>query len=205
MPQTLTGLFLAAAGMMFIAELGDKSQFLALGLAAKYSPWKVALGLLLSTVTTMLLAVLVGTAVGSFIDPTVMAYLSGALFIGFGLWTLFGADEEGADDGEEAPDKFGPVLATYLTFFVAEFGDKTQLLALTLAADASPAALGATTSQVIVAVVVGATVGMVASSGAAILVGSVLGKAIPERAVKYLSAGVFLVVGALTLFDALLG
>lgn len=205
MGETLTGLFLTAIGMMFIAELGDKSQFLALGLAAKYRPWKVAVGLLLSTLTTMLLAVLVGTAVGSFIDPTIMAYASGALFIGFGLWTLFGSEDDDGEGGEATPSKYGPILATYLTFFVAEFGDKTQLLALALAADASPAALGVSTWQVIAVVVAGATIGMVASSGVAIIVGSVLGKAIPARAVRYLSAGVFMVVGALTLLDAILG
>jgi len=207
----MSTLFLTAVGLMFLAELGDKSQFLALGLSARYGAARVAIGLVLSTITTMLLAVLAGQALGALINPYVMAIVSGVLFVGFGIWTLISREDDGADE-QVLGDRSGfsqrlaknPVVRSYLTFFVAEFGDKTQLLALTLAAGASPAVLGYPAPVIIGVVTAGAAIGMIASSGLAIILGSVLGKAIPRPLVARLSAGVFMGVGAWTLAAALM-
>ena len=213
----MTQVFFTAVGLMFLAELGDKSQFLALGLSARYGAARVAVGLVLSTLTTMLLAVLVGQAVGSFIDPFIMGVVSGLIFIAFGLWTLFGTDDDDDDDdvgvgasGDDAPSRplrsiaASPIVKSYATFFVAEFGDKTQLLALTLAASASPDALGQSPTTVTAVVTLGAALGMVLSSGIAIGIGAVLGKSIPRELVAKLSAGVFMTVGVWTLAATLL-
>jgi len=111
-------------------------------------------------------------------------------FIGFGLWTLRG-DELG-DDDRFREQRFGPLMTVGTTFFLAELGDKTMLMTITLASQ----------QQSFIGVWLGSTVGMVLADGLAIVVGRILGAQLPERLIKFGAAGIFLLTGAITLIEA---
>ena len=125
--------FAVATILIALAELGDKTQLLALVLACRYDPWKVLLGIFGATLLIHLLSTVVGAAVGSFIPTLYLTWGAGLLFVGFGLWTLRG-DSVGEDE-PDMPDRFGPVLTSAIAFFLAELGDKTQIMTMTIAAD----------------------------------------------------------------------
>jgi putative Ca2+/H+ antiporter (TMEM165/GDT1 family) len=200
--------FLVATILIALAELGDKTQLLALVLACRYKPSQVLLGIFGATLLIHLLSTLVGAAVGSFVPQSVLTWMAGLLFVGFGVWTLRG---DSVDEGEQAPPpRFGPVITSGVAFFVAELGDKTQIMTMTIAADPGaalrsfggfasgwlPAGLapgrGAWT---LVGVWLGSTLGMVTADGLAILVGAVLGKKLPEKLITRISGALFIVLG----------
>jgi Ca2+/H+ antiporter, TMEM165/GDT1 family len=200
--------FLVSTVLITLAELGDKTQLLALMLAARYRAWQVLVGITGATLLVHLLSTAVGAAVGSFIPQAVLSWVAGLAFIGFGVWTLRGdeVDEEEA----EGHARFGPILATAIAFFLAELGDKTQVMTMTIAADPGAALrlLGgvgaswlpsglqpATGATALLGVWMGSTLGMVLADGAAIIVGAVLGKALPERLITRVSGVLFLVFG----------
>jgi Ca2+/H+ antiporter, TMEM165/GDT1 family len=200
--------FLVSTILITLAELGDKTQLLALMLAARYRAWQVLVGITVATLLVHLLSTVVGAAIGSAVPQSVLSWVAGLAFIGFGVWTLRG-DEV---DEEEAAGhaRFGPIVATGIAFFLAELGDKTQVMTMTIAADPGAAmrALGgaaaswlpsgpepATGVTALVGVWMGSTLGMVLADGAAIIVGAVLGKALPERIITRVSGVLFLVFG----------
>ena len=200
--------FLVATILIALAELGDKTQLLALVLACRYKPGQVLLGIFGATLLIHLLSTLVGAAVGSFVPQTVLTWVAGLLFIGFGVWTLRG---DSVDEDQDAPtSRFGPVITSGIAFFLAELGDKTQIMTMTIAADPGaalrsfggfatrwmPAGLaqghGAWT---LVGVWLGSTLGMVIADGLAILLGAVLGKKLPEKLITRISGVVFILFG----------
>jgi putative Ca2+/H+ antiporter (TMEM165/GDT1 family) len=173
-----------------IAEMGDKTQLLAMAFALKYKWWKVMMGVLVATVLNHALAVALGTLLGKIESAhAVIQVLASASFIGFGLWTLKG-DELG--DEAKKPSRFGPVLTVAIAFFLAEIGDKTQLATIALSAKYPASPLG---------VLSGTTLGMVVADGFGIIVGVVLCKKIPERAVKIAAAAAFAVFGIVSSFQ----
>lgn len=199
--------FVVATILITLAELGDKTQLLALVLAVRYKAWQVLVGIFGATLVVHFFSAIVGQAVGGFVPQRVLALITGVLFIGFGIWTLRG---DGVDDGEPKAACFGPILTTAIAFFLAELGDKTQIMTMTIAADPAAAlrtvgrfasglvpvgaALG-TPVERFVGVWMGSTLGMMIADGVAIIAGSVLGKKLPERLITRISGVVFILFG----------
>lgn len=212
--------FAVATLLIALAELGDRTQLLALGLACRYKPSQVLVGILAATLAIHLLSTAVGRLVGDLIPAVWLAILTGVLFIGFGIWTL----REGGDEPGRAPaPRFGPVMTSAIAFFLAELGDKTQIMTMAIAADpaavlrtfgsAGPtisnalASIGLTSqggrgAGVFLGVWLGSTAGMMIADGIAIVVGAILGKKLPERVITRVSGTIFILFGAASLASA---
>lgn len=175
--------FLKAFGLIFMAEMGDKTQILAMAFATQYAIRKVVVGISIGVFLNHGVAVLIGALLSTIIDIQLMQSFAGFAFIGFALWTLkIDVDDH---DNQEKKNKFGPIVTIAIAFFIGELGDKTQLTAITLAADAVYPVL----------ILAGTVSGMIATSSFGIFVGKKLGDKIPELAIKYLAAAVFLIFG----------
>jgi len=171
------------------AEMGDKTQLLAMAMASKYKVRQVMLGVLVATILNHALAVTFGSLLSTIIPMDIVKIVAGISFLVFGLWTLRG-DKIDADDMKKV--KFGPVVTVGIAFFLAEMGDKTQLMTIALAAKSSFPVL----------VLVGTTLGMLIADGIGILGGAWMCKHIPEKYIKWGAGIVFLFFGTLTLFKA---
>jgi len=174
--------FLLSFGLIFVAELGDKTQLVALTLATRFRAGVVLAGIFVATLLVHLLSVAIGGFTGTVLPSGWIELLSGLAFIGFGLWTTRG-DQLDEDKGA-MKSLTSPFLIVTITFFLAELGDKTMLGTVTLAASYSWAPVW-----------IGSTLGMVLSDGLAIWVGQALGKKLPGRAIKIWAAGIFFVFG----------
>lgn len=181
---------------IMMAEMGDKTQLVALAFATKYRVRDVIAGIFWATLVVHLFSVVVGQFLGEWIPIKYIQILAGASFIGFGIWTLRG-DE--LDDEHERQSKFGPLMTVAIAFFLAELGDKTQLATISLAAQYSSATAEKFTS--FLGVWAGSTLGMVLADGLAIIVGIVLGKRLPEKIIKWVSALIFIGFGVATLVE----
>jgi Ca2+/H+ antiporter, TMEM165/GDT1 family len=175
--------FWLSLGLIFLAELGDKTQLVALLLATRFKAGVVLAGILVATLAVHALSVGLGGATGHFLPLPWIYLLSGLAFVGFGWWTWRG---DTLDDEENYSSRRfkSPFMIVFITFFLAELGDKTMLSTVTLAA-----------SQNLLPVWLGSTLGMVISDGLAIGVGRALGKQLPERAIKIGAAVIFLAFG----------
>jgi putative Ca2+/H+ antiporter (TMEM165/GDT1 family) len=182
--------FVVALFFVFIAELGDKTQLVALAFATRYRPMLVLGAVFAATLLVHLFSVLVGEVLGLALSVFWIKLLSGLAFIGFGLWTLRGDELE--EEEKLSEHKFGPFLTVAVTFFLAELGDKTMLATITIASQ----------QQNFVLVWLGSTVGMVIADGLAIIVGAVMGKRLPERAIQIIAALIFIGSGIFTLVEA---
>jgi Ca2+/H+ antiporter, TMEM165/GDT1 family len=178
--------FWASFLFITVAEMGDKTQLVALSFATKYNPWKVIGGVLTATLLVHLLSVFIGEQTSAFIPMSYLKILVGLSFIVFGLWTLKGDKYE---DRDAKGGRFGAFVTVAVAFFLAELGDKTQLATISLAAK----------YHSFLGVWLGSTLGMVLADGIAIAVGVLLGKKLPERTVKFISAGLFILFGLLIL------
>lgn len=182
--QTGFWAFLLAAGAVTLAEMGDKTQLLAMAFATRYKAMKVLTGVFLATILNHALAVAVGSYVTRFQSLQIWIQGIAALsFIFFGLWTIRGDKLEGE---ENRKTRFGPVMTVTIAFFIAELGDKTQLATIALAAryPENP-----------IAILIGTTTGMLIADAIGIVVGVVMCKRIPERTIKLISAAVFIIFG----------
>jgi putative Ca2+/H+ antiporter (TMEM165/GDT1 family) len=209
--------FILAFVLVGLAELGDKSQLLLLGFAAKYRPAKVVVGAAIAILLLQAVAVLLGRAVGALIPDNVVSVIAGVLFVVFGVITWRGACDDEA--GEEGTRTFalGPVLTVAAALLLAEFGDKTQLMTVSIAADPAAAlrTLGsfasgieppqAGTAGTALGVWLGSSAGFLAADALAIVIGAVLGARLPRRAIARFSAVVFVVFGLVTLASAFVG
>ena len=214
--------FAVATILITLAELGDKTQLLALGLATKYKAWQVLIGIFIATLAIHLFSTLAGGLIGNLIPETWLRLASGVLFVGFGVWTLRG---DGDQDAEKATAgaKYGAIVTTAIAFFLAELGDKTQIMTMTIAADpsgvlrtlgsAGPAistslasigldATALTPLKAFWGVWLGSTAGMMIADGAAIIVGVVLGKTLPERLITRISGIIFVLFGVFAIVAA---
>lgn len=208
--------FVIATVFITLAELGDKTQLLALCLAARYKAWQVLVGIFAATLLIHLLSTVVGAVVGNLIPKLYLSILTGVLFIGFGIWTLRGDTVDEDEACETSP--YGPILATGIAFFLAELGDKTQIMTMTIAANPAavlntlpslkallpPAATTGGTPGVLLGVWLGSTVGMMIADGVAILIGSVLGAKLPERLITRISGVIFVLFGIAAIAEAFL-
>lgn len=177
--------------LIFIAEMGDKTQILAMAFATQYPVKKVLLGIFFGVLLNHGLAVAMGSLLSTMIPMDIIQMTAGFAFIVFAFWTLKPESTEGEDtDGEKT---YGPVLTVATAFFIGELGDKTQLTAITLSVDAAYPVL----------ILAGTLSGMIVTGGMGIFVGKKLGDKVPEFTIKLLAAGVFLVFGASKLWQTL--
>jgi putative Ca2+/H+ antiporter (TMEM165/GDT1 family) len=182
--------FLASLTFVVLAEMGDKTQLLAMAFACRYKAHQVLAAVFVATVLNHGFAVAVGRFLTTVVPLDVISLIAAASFIFFGLWTIRGDRLEGED---KKASKFGPVVTVAIAFFLAEMGDKTQLATISLAVRYSNT-LG---------VLMGTTTGMIIADAFGILVGVVMSKRIPERTIKWISAGVFVLFGLAGVFEAL--
>ena len=179
-----------ALGVVFVAELGDKSQLLTLTFATRYH-WAVVLaGVTLATAALMAVSVLVGGIAGDVIPRRGIEVFAGLVFLGFAVWTLRGDGDDEEDDDEAAPSAgtTGGLLTVAGTFALAELGDKTMLTALTLAS-----------TQEWFATWLGATLGMVGANVLALVVGDQIGTRLSPRVLRWCAAALFALFGVLLL------
>jgi Ca2+/H+ antiporter, TMEM165/GDT1 family len=182
--------FLLSFGVVFIAELGDKSQLIALTFASRYPPALVMTGIGVATALINAISVAVGYGLGLALPTQWISLVAGLLFIGFAIWTLRGGDDE--DVVTASPSRHGVVLTVGSAFLLAELGDKTMLAAITLAAQNGWFGTW-----------LGATSAMLAAAALAIFVGRQLGKRLPEDVVRYAAAAMFALFGVWLLIDPL--
>lgn len=180
-----------STGVVALAEMGDKTQLLAFILAARFKkPIPIILGILLATIVNHGLAGALGAWITSVISPDTMRWVLGLSFIGMAIWTLIPDKIE--EEETQVAQKMGVFGATLVTFFLAEMGDKTQIATVALAAHyAAP-----------VMVVVGTTLGMLIADVPAVFVGNKFAAKIPMKLVHSIAAGIFALMGVLTLLKA---
>lgn len=182
--------FFVAFAVVFVAELGDKTQLVALSLATRYRLVTVLVGITVAYAITNGISVIVGGLFGAALPTTAIALIGGALFLGFAVWTF-----RGSDDDEDATSIAGrsAFISIVIAMVIAELGDKTMLATATLAAREAP-----------VATWFGATLGITASGALAVIVGRTLGTRLPRRATRIAASVLFAVFGLLLLADAFL-
>jgi Ca2+/H+ antiporter, TMEM165/GDT1 family len=179
---------LVPTGVVALAEIGDKTQLLALVLAARYrKPVPIILGILIATLLNHALAGAIGALLATAIGPDAMRWILGLSFIAMGIWTLIPDKYEEAQDAR--PPRFGVFAATLVAFFLLEMGDKTQIATVALAARYDS----------LTAVVVGTTLGMMLANVPAVLLGQMAAKALPLRPIHITAATIFIVMGAIVL------
>lgn len=167
--------------------MGDKTQLLALVLAARYKkPWTILAGVLVATVLNHALASWAGVWVASLMEPRTLKWVLAFIFFAFSAWILI-PDKEGEF---KQNGRFGPFITTVIVFFIAEMGDKTQLATIALGARYSDAWL----------VTMGSTFGMLASNALAIFLGERLLRKIPMKWVRIFAAVLFAAFGLLIVF-----
>lgn len=180
--------FFIATALVALAEMGDKTQLLALVLAARFrKPWPIVLGILVATLVNHGLAGAVGTWVTTFAGPQLLRWLLGASFIAMALWMLI-PDKLDADQAEHGL-RWGVFGTTVMTFFLAEMGDKTQIATAMLAARYD-SWLG---------VVAGSTLGMMLANAPVVWLGERITRKLPMRMVQSTAAVIFLVLGLLAI------
>ena len=179
----------ASLALVLLAEMGDKTQLLAMAFATRFRWHIVLLGIFVAIAADHLIAVIVGHYLGSIIPIQYVKIGTSVSFILFGLWTLRGDKLR----GEKNSYKFSPFWTITVAFFIAEMGDKTQLATVALAAKYNS----------ILSVWLGTTTGMLLADAIGIIVGIVLGKKIPERMIKWGSALIFVGFGIFGLYESL--
>jgi Ca2+/H+ antiporter, TMEM165/GDT1 family len=184
--------FVLSFGVVFLAELGDKSQLMALAFASRYRAITVLIAVTIATLLVHAGSVLLGSAFALALPTSLIQVVAGLAFFGFAAWTIRG-DTLGEDD-ESRARRVGrwAVLTVGTAFFLAELGDKTMLATITLATTEEPWGTW-----------LGSTAGMVAADAIAIVAGALLGTRLPERAIKVFAALAFIVFGALLLAEGL--
>ena len=182
---------LVSTGVVALAEIGDKTQLLAFLLAARFKkPLPIILGILLATLVNHGLAGALGAWITTNVSPEVLRWVLGLSFIGMAVWTLIPDKIE--EEESLIAQKLGVFGATLVTFFLAEMGDKTQVATVALAAHYAAPLL----------VVIGTTLGMLIADVPAVFAGDKLAAKIPMKLVHSIAAGVFAVLGVMTLLGA---
>lgn len=181
--------FLISTGIVALAEMGDKTQLLALVLALRFrQPWPIVLGILVATVANHALAGALGAWVSTALGPQVLRWVLGGSFIAMALWMLI-PDQLDDDEASAAP-RFGVFGTTVIAFFLAEMGDKTQIATVMLAAQ----------YQAYVWVVAGTTLGMLLANAPVVWLGERMTRLVPLRVVHTVSALIFLGLGLAALW-----
>ena len=181
--------FLVSTGVVALAEIGDKTQLLALVLAARFrKPVPIILGILVATLANHAMAGAVGAWLAALIGPTAMRWVLGLSFVAMAIWTLIPDELDDGDEDRRHP-RLGVFGTTLVAFFLLEMGDKTQIATVALAAKYSSLA----------SVVAGTTLGMMLANVPAVLLGEVAARKLPMRLVHAVAGAIFLVMGVLLL------
>jgi putative Ca2+/H+ antiporter (TMEM165/GDT1 family) len=183
------GEMIKALLFVVVAEMGDKTQLLAMAMASKYKVKDVMLGVLIATILNHALAVAVGAFLGDKLPMTTIKIVAGVAFLAFGLWTLRG---DKIDEEDNKKVKFGPIVTVSIAFFIAEMGDKTQLMTVAIAAEAINPIL----------TLVGTTAGMLVADGIGIVGGAWMCRHVPEKYIKWVAGLIFLFFGTLSLYNS---
>lgn len=179
--------FVRAFLLIFIAEMGDKTQLIAMSFATKYSIKDVLKGVILGVTLNHGLAIILGSCISQYVAIEHIQLGAGLLFLVFGILGLLDDKEE----EEELRQGFGPVCTVAIAFFIGEFGDKTQLAAM---------ALGAESSRPIL-ILMGTVLGMLGTSSLGMLVGSKMGEKISATTLKIIASIAFIFCGSLKLYS----
>lgn len=182
---------LIAFGVIFLAELGDKSQLMALTFAARFRVVPVLIGVAVASAVVQGLWVTVGVLLHVSLPTSVVNVSAGAVFLAFAVWTLVHADQRG--EAEEGNGRGWAVARVAIAFVLAELGDKTMIATIALAARG-----GALPTWI------GASSGMIVANGLAVALGHRLGDLAPRRLVHFLAAGVFAAFGIVLLVQGLI-
>ena len=180
-------------GVIFVAELGDKSQLMALTFATRFKPVPVLIGISVATAVVHLASVAIGYGLHAALPTSWISLIAGLAFLGFGAWTLRGDKLTEEEKRKAEKSSRNAIITVGVAFFLAELGDKTMLATITLA-----------TQHDWVGTWIGSTVGMVAADALAIVVGRLLGKHLPEKVIRYGAAAAFAVFGVVLLAEAIL-
>jgi putative Ca2+/H+ antiporter (TMEM165/GDT1 family) len=184
---------LVSTGVVALAEIGDKTQLLAFILAARFKrPWPIIWGILAATLLNHALAGALGAWLTSLTSPQVLRWVLGLSFIAMAAWTLVPDKMDDDDSDARSAQRLGVFGATFVAFFLAEMGDKTQIATVAMAARYSDAVL----------VVMGTTLGMMLANVPAVLIGDKLAHKLPIRLVHGIAALIFAVLGVATLLGA---
>jgi len=190
-PLSIMESLLVSTGVVALAEIGDKTQLLAFILAARFKkPLPIILGILCATVINHGLAGALGAWITHAVSPQVLRWVLGASFLAMAAWTLIPDKIE--EEETRIASRLGVFGATFITFFLAEMGDKTQVATIAMAAHYAQPLL----------VVVGTTLGMLIADVPAVFVGDRLAGKIPMKLVHGIAAAVFAALGVATLLGA---
>jgi len=174
---------LIATVTVALAEIGDKTQLLALLLAARYrKPWPIIAGILASTLVNHAVSAWAGAWVAAQISPQVLRWIVVVCFLAVAAWALI---PDKLDEAEVKPPRYGTFVATLIAFFLVEIGDKTQVATIVLAAKYTP----------LWQVISGTTIGMLLANVPVVLLGARFAQRLPLKAARFAAAGVFLALG----------
>jgi putative Ca2+/H+ antiporter (TMEM165/GDT1 family) len=180
---------LVSTGAVALAEIGDKTQLLALLLAARYrAPWPIVLGIFTATLANHALASALGAWLMQVLGPAAMRWILGVSFLLMAAWTLI---PDSAPEESTAPPRYGVFVATTVAFFLVEMGDKTQIATVALAAQ----------FQSIVWVVIGTTLGMLIANVPVVFAGGALLRRVPMKAIRRVAAAGFAALGVFALLS----
>ena len=183
-------IFSTAFIMVVLAEMGDKTQLLAMAFATKY-PWKkVMLGVLFATLLNHFVAIAAGIYLNTLVPQHIVEIVASVAFIVFGLWIL--KDDELGNEAEK--NRFSIFWTVAIAFFLAEMGDKTQLATV---------ALSAQIGGDLLTILIGTTAGMLVADGIGIALGAALHKYVPDRVVKKIASGIFILFGILGILNSM--
>jgi len=183
---------LVPTAIVALAEIGDKTQLLALVLAARFrKPWPIIAGIVAATLANHAAAGAVGAWVGDFFSDTVLHWILAASFAATALWTL--VPDTLDDDEASTARRFGPFLTTLIAFFLAEIGDKTQVATVMLAAQYPS----------LIMVIIGTTVGMLIANVPVVLAGNFAADRLPLALIRRLAAAAFFVLAAVAVYAAM--
>ena len=181
--------FLISTGIVALAEIGDKTQLLALVLAARYKkPWPIVMGIFVATLLNHAMAGALGAWLTTLVSPQILRWMLGASFIAMAVWILF--PDQLDDAADKKPLRYGVFGTTAMLFFLAEMGDKTQVATVMLAAR----------FDAYVAVVAGTTLGMMLANVPVVWLGERVTRLVPLRVVRVVSAAVFFGLALLAFF-----
>ncbi|MCW2838621.1 MAG: hypothetical protein JWR55_104 [Aeromicrobium sp.] len=183
---------LLSTAVIFVAELGDKSQLMAMTFATRYKVRDVLIGITVATAVVHLASVGIGAWIGdSFAESQhVISIVAGVAFLLFAAWTWRGDELTEDEAGKAMASQGAAILAVGVAFFLAELGDKTMLATITLA-----------TQEGWLGTWIGSTIGMVAADALAIVVGALLGRKLPDRVIKIGATVAFVVFGVLLIAE----
>lgn len=182
--------FLVSTGVVGVAEIGDKTQLLALVLATRYrAPLPIIAGILIATIANHALAATAGIIVADILGPDILRKALGVSFLAMAVWIMI--PDKVDDEETRPPGRFGPFLATLIVFFLVEIGDKTQIATIALSAR----------FDALVAVTAGTTLGMMLANIPVVLIGKAAATKIPMQAAHAIAALIFAAMGVMALLN----